>query len=77
MDDHAGKKGGPAVPAEQKPAHATPLRPTAPMLPNVVRTTDKSPIGIGSNEDPSNPLVELNLKVLAHLDDARLNHSRQ
>ena len=29
------------------------------MLPNVVRTTDKSPIGIGSNEDPSNPLVDL------------------
>ena len=59
MDDPSGKKDSPATPAEQKPARATPLRPTAPTLPDVMRTTAMSPIGIGSNEDPSNPLAEL------------------
>jgi hypothetical protein len=44
-------------PGSALPTGGTPLRQTAPMLPDVV--TAKSPIGIGSTDDPSNPLAEV------------------
>jgi len=35
------------------------FKPAAPTLPEAMRSTAMSPIGIGSSEDPSNPLVHL------------------
>ena len=57
-EDPWGKKGS-SGPSTEKPVREPSFKPAAPTLPEAMRSTAMSPIGIGSSEDPSNPLVHL------------------